>query len=36
MCRDLPLPLPLLLGSHAIQWAAGISRGGGLEQRVEG
>ena len=36
MCRDLPLPLPLLLGSHPIRWAAGIGGGGGVKRRVEG
>jgi len=30
MCRGLPPPLPLLLGSHPIQRAAGIGGGGGV------
>ena len=34
MCRGLPLPL--LLGSHSIRWAAGIGGGGGVKRRVEG
>ena len=36
MCRGLPPPLPLLLGSHPIQRAAGIGGGGGVKHRVEG
>ena len=36
MCRGLPPPLPLLLGSHPIQRAAGIGGGGGVKRRVEG